>query len=87
MLRAIRACAVDNDLVIDFGVKGGELNSTTRAPQRVYYSKISPTPGQIADEISNLCEETKGSELSPLNGTWKLLFSKAADATFSHPKW
>ena len=101
MLRAIQATTVDDsNLVIDFGVKGGELNATTRAPQRVDYYKISSAAGQTADEIVHLCQElatynpttnatqyfgdaVQGAQLSPLHGTWKLLFSTAADATFT----
>uniref|UniRef100_A0A7S2EC39 Plastid lipid-associated protein/fibrillin conserved domain-containing protein n=1 Tax=Trieres chinensis TaxID=1514140 RepID=A0A7S2EC39_TRICV len=89
----------DGDFSVDFGVKGGELNETTRTPQKVNYYSISKEVGETADEILSLCEELadvnptevptaylgdkeRGDE-APLNGAWKLLFTTAADASFS----
>jgi len=90
----------DGDISIDFGVKGGELNKTSRAPQTVDYYSISPDVGTAADSIMDTCEELSrvspiahptaylgdknmDPSLAPLNGAWKLLFSTAADASFS----
>lgn len=84
---------------IDFGVKGGELNATSRAPQKVDYYAVSHQVGQAADAVMDICdrlaarnptnESTKywgdrdrGSDC-PLDGPWKLLFTTAADASFS----
>ena len=89
----------DGYFAIDFGVKGGELNSTSRAPQKVNYYAISENVGAAADGVIGICEKLgkispteeptqylgdkmKGN-LSPLNGAWKLLFTTAADASFS----
>jgi hypothetical protein len=89
----------DGDIPIDFGVKGGEIDKKSRAPQKVNYYSISDDAGkaadaimQTADELSNvnptedatlyLGDKEKGDQ-SPLNGEWKLLFTTAADATFS----
>mmetsp|Transcript_65286 Transcript_65286/g.76696 ORF Transcript_65286/g.76696 Transcript_65286/m.76696 type:complete len:317 (+) Transcript_65286:57-1007(+) len=84
---------------IDFGVRGGELNETSRAPQKVDYYAISPEVGAAADEVLRVCAELRlvspideptqflGSKVNgtraPLNGPWKLLFTTAADASFS----
>ena len=93
------AQAIDGDVSVDFGVKGGELNATSRAPQKVDFYSISPAVGQAADDVLEMCDDLaacnptpnatqffgdrrQGSR-SPLEGTWKLLFSTAADATFS----
>lgn len=90
----------DGDISIDFGVKGGELNSTTRAPQKLDYYRISEEAGQACDRILDTSNELSkltpnpdpvqywkddavGNGKSPLNGEWKLLFTTAADATFS----
>jgi hypothetical protein len=89
----------DGDIAIDFGVKGGELNQTTRAPSTIDYYSISHEVGTKADEIFTLCDtlstmsptthptqylgDKKNGLLSPLNGAWKLLFTNAADASFS----
>jgi hypothetical protein len=89
----------DGDFSIDFGVKGGELNSTSRAPQKVNYYSISNAVGEAADVVMSICNQlaainpTKEPTLHlgdtdhgtqcPLHGTWKLLFTTAADATFS----
>lgn len=91
--------AVDGDLSIDFGVKGGELNATSRAPQKVDYYSVSPAVGIAADTILAKCEELskmnptlnataflgdKENGLQcPLHGPWKLIFTTAADASFS----
>jgi PAP_fibrillin len=96
-LKTLRA--QDGDFSIDFGVKGGELNSTSRAPQKVNYYSISDHVGKAADAVMAVCEQlanvspTKeptlhlgdqiNGTLCPLNGAWKLLFTTAADASFS----
>lgn len=89
----------DGDFSIDFGVKGGELNETSRAPQRVNYYSISEDVGKAADEVLHTCDQLskvsptdeptkylgdkENGDKSPLNGAWKLLFTTAADASFS----
>lgn len=90
---------LEGQFSIDFGVNGGELNQTSRAPQKLDFYTISPSVGNAADEVLHACEELvaqnptpnptkflgdrlKGNE-SPLDGPWKLLFTTAADATFS----
>jgi len=89
----------DGDVPIDFGVKGGELNSTSRAPQKVDYYSISKDVGSKAGEVLSICQwlskvspieeptkylgDKENGALAPLNGAWKLLFTTAADATFS----
>jgi hypothetical protein len=89
----------DGDFSIDFGVKGGELDKKSRAPQKVDFYTISDEVGKAADEViavTNVlqkCSPTdnptlylgdkeKGNE-APLHGEWKLLFTTAADASFS----
>mmetsp|Transcript_11596 Transcript_11596/g.19307 ORF Transcript_11596/g.19307 Transcript_11596/m.19307 type:complete len:304 (+) Transcript_11596:121-1032(+) len=89
----------DGDFSIDFGVKGGELNQTSRAPQKVSYYAISKDVGQAADKVMSVCDQLSevcpideptqflgdkvNGTLAPLNGPWKLLFTTAADASFS----
>ena len=89
----------DGEPSIDFGVKGGELNNRTRAPQKVDFYSVSERVGAMADEILSICQrlaenspckeptkylgDPEQGELAPLDGPWKLLFSTAADATFS----
>jgi len=89
----------DGALSIDFGVKGGELNETSRAPQRVDYYTISPEVGKTADDVIASCGilselnptpnataflgDEEKGLQSPLHGPWKLLFTTAADATFN----
>lgn len=89
----------DGEINIDFGVKGGELNETTRAPQKVDFYGISKDVGDKATEIIQICKklsdcspvdeptrylgDKENGYLAPLNGPWKLLFSTAADANFS----
>lgn len=89
----------DGDLSVDFGVKGGELNSTSRAPQKVDFYSISEGVGDKAAEVMIICEklsdcspteeptkylgDKQNGLLSPLNGPWKSLFTTAADANFS----
>jgi hypothetical protein len=91
--------ARDGEFSIDFGVKGGELNQTSRAPQKVSYYAISDDVGQAADKVMSVCDQlaevspidepTKylgdkvNGTLAPLNGAWKLMFTTAADASFS----
>ena len=93
------AKVLGGDFSIDFGVKGGELNETSRAPTKVDFYSISDSVGYAADSVLSTCERLyainpvtnstmflgdrqRGGE-SPLDGPWKLLFSTAADATFS----
>lgn len=89
----------DGDFSVEFGVKGGELNETTRAPQKVNYYSISEAVGVAADEVLEICEslskispideptkflgDKENGAKAPLNGAWKLLFTTAADASFS----
>ena len=89
----------DGDFSIDFGVKGGEIDKKSRAPQKVNFYSISEDVGKAADEVIGITNELqknsptehptlylgdkdKGNE-APLNGEWKLLFTTAADASFS----
>ena len=89
----------DGSFSIDFGVKGGEINATSRAPQKVDYYAISRDVGDAAEKVMALTNELaaisptdeptkylgdkeKGDQ-APLNGPWKLLFTTAADASFS----
>jgi len=96
-LRAIKER--DGDFSIDFGVKGGEIDKKSRAPQKVDYYSISEDAGKAADAVmetadklatQNPTEEAtaylgdkENGNQSPLDGEWKLLFTTAADATFS----
>lgn len=89
----------DGDFSIDFGVKGGEIDKKSRAPQKVNFYSISDDAGKAADAIMSTADQLAESnptddatlylgdkekgEQSPLNGEWKLLFTTAADATFS----
>ena len=97
----------DGDVSIDFGVKGGELNSTSRAPQKIDYYSISKDVGDKAQEIIHICDQLSecgissdyllGGDnddddadgggnyyvLTPLEGSWKSLFTTAADANFN----
>lgn len=89
----------DGDVSIDFGVKGGELNATSRAPQKVDFYSISKDVGDKAKEILEVCEQLAAyapisnataflgdkinGDRAPLNGAWKSLFTTAADANFS----
>jgi hypothetical protein len=91
--------ARDGEFSVDFGVKGGELNATSRAPQKVSYYAISDDVGQAADKVMSVCDQLAevspideptefigdkvNGTLAPLNGAWKLLFTTAADASFS----
>jgi len=91
--------AIDGTVSVDFGVKGGELNATSRAPQTVDYYAVSEDLGKAADGVKDVCallsKENPSDEptallgdkingaLAPLNGTWALLFTTAADASFS----
>jgi hypothetical protein len=97
MFRA--AQALDGDVPIDFGVAGGEINATSRSPQKIDFYATSDAVGHAADDVLTLCDElstcnpTKNAtqflgdwaqgQKSPLHGTWNLLFTTAADATFS----
>jgi len=89
----------DGDVDIDFGVKGGELNATSRAPQKIDFYSISQEVGDKAKEISSICDQlakispvqnatsflgdSDNGDKAPLNGSWKSLFTTAADANFS----
>ena len=89
----------DGDFSIDFGVKGGELDKKSRAPQKVDFYSISEDVGKAADDVIETtnelhkCNPTEDATLylgdkdngnkAPLNGEWKLLFTTAADASFS----
>lgn len=89
----------DGDVVIDFGVKGGELNQTSRAPQKIDFYSISKEVGDKATEVIEICEKLSNytpipdptrfvgdknhGKEAPLNGPWKSLFTTAADANFS----
>lgn len=91
--------ARDGDFSIDFGVKGGELNRTSRAPQKVSYYAISDDVGKAADQVMTICQrlsevnpteeptkffgDKENGAQSPLHGSWRLLFTTAADASFS----
>jgi hypothetical protein len=97
LLRTIQA--FDGDVSVDFGEKGGEINATSRAPQKVDFYAVSPSVGMAADDVVNLCDQLaahnptaqptkflgdrKMGEHAPLDGPWRLLFTTAADATFS----
>ena len=103
LLRSIQALQTvkerDGDFSIDFGVKGGELDKKSRAPQKVDYYSISEDVGKAADEVLAItnelqkCNPTDNATMylgdkdngskAPLNGEWKLLFTTAADASFS----
>jgi hypothetical protein len=90
---------LDGELSVDFGVKGGELDKDTRTPSKVDYYSISPAVGRAADDVIDVCYQLadvspteeptlylgdkKKGYMAPLNGPWKLLFTTAADATFS----
>jgi len=92
-------CSRDGDLAVDFGVKGGELNETTRAPVKLTFYEISDDAGKAADRVISICEtltalspikeptkyigDRVNGTMAPLNGAWGLLFTTAADASFS----
>lgn len=89
----------DGDVVVEFGVKGGELNETSRAPQKVNFYSVSKDVGDSAAKVMAICDQlskispideptmflgnAKNGTSAPLNGPWKSLFSTAADASFS----
>ncbi|EJK48877.1 hypothetical protein THAOC_32289 [Thalassiosira oceanica] len=88
----------DGDFSVDFGVRGGELDKDKRTPQKVDFYSISEDAGKAADQVIEVAEAlhdvnptsnatlylgTEDGDKSPLNGQWKLLFTTAADATFS----
>ena len=88
----------DGDFSVDFGVKGGEIDKDKRTPQKVDFYSISEDVGKTADQVMELALAlhdvnpttnatlylgTEDGDKSPLNGQWKLLFTTAADATFS----
>eukprot|EP00588_Corethron_pennatum_P024765 CAMPEP_0194325622 /NCGR_PEP_ID=MMETSP0171-20130528/31919_1 /TAXON_ID=218684 /ORGANISM="Corethron pennatum, Strain L29A3" /LENGTH=238 /DNA_ID=CAMNT_0039084837 /DNA_START=42 /DNA_END=757 /DNA_ORIENTATION=+ len=47
--------AIDGTVSVDFGVKGGELNATSRAPQTVDYYAVSEDLGKAADGVKDVC--------------------------------
>jgi hypothetical protein len=89
----------DGSLSVDFGVKGGEINATSRAPQKVDYYAVSTDVGKAADTVMATCDQITAYNptsnataylgdkdnglMAPLHGPWKLLFTTAADASFS----
>lgn len=92
----------DGDVAIDFGVRGGELNETSRAPQKVDFYAASEDVGRAADDVLSVCDDlgadgtspvdeptaflgdaARGADRAPLRGAWRLLFTTAADASFS----
>jgi len=89
----------DGDFAVDFGVKGGELNATDRAPQQVNYYTISDDVGMAADNVTAICDELAqvspveeatmylgdrvNGALCPLNGEWRQLFTNSADGVFT----
>lgn len=97
LLRAIQV--LDGEVSVDYGVKGGEMDPQTRAPQKVNFYGISDATGCVADDILHICHQLaafnptkvatqawgtpEAVEQCPLHGRWKLLFSTAADASFS----
>lgn len=86
---------LDGQFSVDFGVSGGELDSKTRAPKKLNFYDISDGVGKAADVVFDLVDRLAsvnptasatagwGTPESPLRGRWELLFSTAADATFS----
>lgn len=80
-------------------VRGTKVNATTRAPQKLDFYAISDSVGFAADSVISLCDtlasvnsiseptlylgNSKKGDLCPLDGPWKLIFTTAADATFS----
>ncbi len=89
----------DGKIAVDFGVKGGEIDEKSRAPRKLDFYTVSERVGKAADSIFESVEElakinptaeaTEGlgdkkyEGTSPLEGAWNLLFSTAADASFS----
>ena len=88
----------DGKISVDFGVKGGELDKKSRAPRKLDFYTVSDRVGKAADVVFRTVEElskvnptvaaTAGfgdpnATDRPLEGTWRLLFSTAADASFS----
>ena len=84
---------------VDFGVKGGELNETSRAPRTVDYYSLGNDIGQAADNVVRVCQELSAvsaiteptanlgvaqpTHPCPLDGVWRLLFTNSADAVFT----
>eukprot|EP00960_Hanusia_phi_P068893 766960-Hanusia_phi.AAC.1 len=92
----------DGKISVDFGVRGGELDSKSRAPRNLAedggFYKISREVGEAADKIFSIIDDLSKVNPNPeatkhfgtqqgatckLHGSWKLLFTTAADATFS----
>ncbi|KAL7530014.1 hypothetical protein ACHAWF_003209, partial [Thalassiosira exigua] len=88
----------DGGFSIDFGVKGGEIDKKSRAPQKVNFYSISDDAGKAADAVADAADrlsqnnpteeptlylgDKERGTEAPLDGEWKLLFTTAADATF-----
>ena len=88
---------IDGQVSVDFGVKGGELNRTSRAPQKVDYYAVSEGVGLAADKVLSICdslsdassidEPTKflGDKVNgtscPLEGPWKVSKQNLRDLT------
>eukprot|EP00546_Thalassionema_frauenfeldii_P012920 CAMPEP_0178917496 /NCGR_PEP_ID=MMETSP0786-20121207/13279_1 /TAXON_ID=186022 /ORGANISM="Thalassionema frauenfeldii, Strain CCMP 1798" /LENGTH=258 /DNA_ID=CAMNT_0020591053 /DNA_START=218 /DNA_END=994 /DNA_ORIENTATION=- len=87
----------DGKISVDFGVKGGEIDKKSRAPRKLDFYTVSERVGQAADDVFQTVDElskvnpTKVATAgfgnpqlkAPLDGPWNLLFSTAADASFS----
>lgn len=82
---------------MDFGTKGGELDKKSRRPVKLDFYTISEEVGKAADKVFENVDLLSTfnptpnatayfpspSLLSPLHGKWNLLFTTAADASFS----
>eukprot|EP00587_Corethron_hystrix_P013978 CAMPEP_0113313212 /NCGR_PEP_ID=MMETSP0010_2-20120614/9724_1 /TAXON_ID=216773 ORGANISM="Corethron hystrix, Strain 308" /NCGR_SAMPLE_ID=MMETSP0010_2 /ASSEMBLY_ACC=CAM_ASM_000155 /LENGTH=153 /DNA_ID=CAMNT_0000169175 /DNA_START=110 /DNA_END=568 /DNA_ORIENTATION=- /assembly_acc=CAM_ASM_000155 len=64
----------DGDFSIDFGVKGGELNEKSRAPQKVDFYSISKEVGEASDDVLRICDQL--SQFSPIEEPTKFLGDK-----------
>ena len=86
-------------IAVDFGVKGGELDAKSRAPRKLDFYRVSERVGRAADAIFDAASDLAAVNPTarataglgdpaypgeaPLEGSWRLLFSTAADASFS----
>mmetsp|Transcript_23683 Transcript_23683/g.54699 ORF Transcript_23683/g.54699 Transcript_23683/m.54699 type:complete len:365 (-) Transcript_23683:20-1114(-) len=92
----------DGTASIDFGVRGGELNETSRAPRNLQadgaFRRVSSELGEAADKVLGIVDKLSAYNPTPdalehfgtkkgkeclLDGRWELMFTTAADATFS----
>ncbi len=83
----------DGDFAVDFGVKGGEIDAKVnyysishearRAAAAVVEAAESLAACNPTEEPTLYLGDKEWGNLSPLDGEWKLLFTTAADATFS----